>query len=319
MADKFLTLLDLAKFNGSDEAIGVIDEVNTYSPELNSLMGRPINGTTFKFTKKVSNPAGPAFRNVNEGSDLIAASYKQEIGQCFFMDAQMQVDEAIVKGQLSEGGSLGGVLAREAAAVIQQKAINIGSQFYNGVSADAKGFQGLVSNYDATSCLVKAGGTTANVQTSVWLVWNNVQGVHWVFGNNTSIEVDEWRKQTVKDSNSKSFTAWVNNASGFMGLGFGHSKCAVRIANCEDATNKRLHDLLVSEALTKMPLFMQMGGGLKLFMNQQARLQLQKSRSIVNASGSAAGTLITAPTPTESLGIPIVVTDSITNTEAVVA
>lgn len=319
MADKFLTLLDLAKFDGSDDVVGLIDEVNTFAPEIMDLAGRPINGTTYKYTKKTANPAGPAFRNVNEGSDIVSASYKQEIGSCFFIDAQMQIDEAIVKNGLSEGGSFGGILAREAAAVMQQKAINLGAQFYNGTTADAKGFTGLLYNYDSTNCLVKAGGTTSNVQTSAWLVWNAPQGLHWVFGNNTSIEISEWQRQQVKDANSKAFMAWVNNASGYIGLSFGHSKCVVRIANCEDASNKRLTDLVISEALTKMPLFMQRGGGLRLFMNQAARLQLQKSRSVVNASGSQAGPIITATTPVESNGVPISVTDSITNTEAVVA
>lgn len=319
MADRLVTLLDLAKFEGSDAAVGLIDEVNTFAPEIRELRGRGIMGTNYKYTKKVANPAGPAFRNINEGSDIVSSAYEQTDGSCFFMDAQMQVDEALVKQGLAEGLSFGGILARQASDVMAQKAINIGNQFYNGVSADAKGFTGLLANYDAVNCLVKAGGTTASVQTSAWIVWNDPQGLHWVFGNNTAIEVAQWQRQQVKDANNKALMAWVNNASGYIGLSFGHSRSVIRIANCEDATNKALTDVVIANALTKIPLSMQGNGNLKIFMNVKARYQLQKSRSVVNIGSSTGGSLVMAPTPTEAFGIPIIATDSIGNTEAVVA
>src|ERR1041385_7849255 len=106
MSDTFLTMLELAKRSGSDTAVGLVEEVTTHAPEIDVLMGRPIKGTTYKFTARKSLPAGPAFRNVNEGSDIISSKYEQKLGQCFFLDGQMQVDEALVEGDDRELGDI---------------------------------------------------------------------------------------------------------------------------------------------------------------------------------------------------------------------
>jgi len=316
MADRLLSLLDITKRNGTDAAVGLVEEVNTVAPELESLMGRGISGITYKVKKRTALPSGPAFRNANEGSDIISSQYDQTIGQCYFLDGQMRVDEAVVTAGMSEGNSIEDILSDEAIGVMRQKLIHVGDAFYRGTTADAKGFVGLKSLYDTNNCEVDATGTPGSA-TSVYLVWNDIQGVHWVFGNNNGLDMKEWRQQQVTDSNGKAFTAYVNNVSGWMGLFFGHTRSIVRIKNLTTATGKGLTDALVAEAVSKLPIFMRRSPGLRLFMNSAAQLQLQKSRSTVNTSNTKtdSGILQFAPPPTESQNIPIILTDSIPNNE----
>jgi hypothetical protein len=321
MSDKFLTLLDITKRNGTDQAVGLVEEVTTVAKELDSISGRPIAGTTYKTRVRTALPAGPAFRNPNEGSDVVSSTYAQKISQCFFLDAQFQVDEAVADAP--EEGGRESVLADEASGATTQKMIMLGSQFYYGTDADAKGFAGLVASYDSTNALVKAGGTTADAQTSAWIVWNDLKGVHFIWGQKSGLQMNAWTRQQVTDANGRKFFAYVNNLSGWIGLSFNHSLSAVRIANCEDATNKNLSDAVISRALEKLPLQIRENGNLKIFMNRKARGQLQRSRSVTifsGAGGKPTGSFENvAPVPSEAFGVPIICTDSITNTEPVVA
>ena len=148
----------------------------------------------------------------------------------------------------------------------------------------------------------------------------------------------EWRIQQVSGNNSKAMTAYVNNLQGWIGLSVNHPSAVGRIANVNLATDsKPLTDKLVAQLLSYMPLQMRMetianannggptkwGGGLKLYMNPQTAYSLQQSRSPVSSgTGTAitsAGALAFADLPTSSNGVPIVITDSITQTEAVVS
>ncbi len=326
MADKFLTLLDMTKRGGTDPAVGLIEEVNTVAPELTELMGRPINGITYKHKKRTVLPAGgtTVFRNANQGSDVAASTYEETLGSCYFLDIPLQVDEAVIHAGVAEGASMSEVHADEATGAVRQAIIGVGDQFYRGVSADSKGFVGLQSVYDSTNCEVNATGSSGSA-TSAWLIWNDPQGVHWVFGNNQGIQLrDTWQRQQVRDASSKAYMAYVNNVAGYVGLSVGHSRSIVRIKLLTAA--KPLTDALVAEAISKLPIFMRRSSGLKLLCNSVAQLQLQKSRSTVNLGTQdttngdklnrlSSGILQYAPPPVESNGVPIILTDSILNNE----
>jgi hypothetical protein len=100
-----------------------------------------------------------------------------------------------------------------------------------------------------------------------------------------------------------------------VGLSFNYSKSACRIKNLDSGSNC-LTDSVVADALALFPV-----GTVPthLFCNRTQRRLLQKSRAPVYASGTSAVTAATAvqyPTiPNESNGIPLHVTDSITQTE----
>lgn len=316
MADKFITFLDLTKRSGNDAAVGLVEEVTTHAPELSVVRGRSIPGTSFK-TKvrtalgKRAAGSGQLFRNANEGVDTTASTFAQKVSQCYFMDVQMQVDEALASGT-GEGDSMGELLTDEANGAFQESSIELGSQFYDGTDDDDKGFPGLKAAA-GTDLVVDALGTGS--RSRVWFIWNDPKGVQFVFGNGQGLEVGEWERQQVTDANSKKFFAYVNNAKAWIGLSVQHSKSLGYIHSCNTA--KPMTDALAAELMSKFPVGMKPN---LCFMNRDAAFQLQKSRSatsITNSSAKAAtGRDVFAPAPTETQGVPIVVTDSIVAADA---
>ena len=318
MSDTFLTLLDITKMNGTDQAVGVIEEVRTYAPEANVLGGRPIRGTTYKGLVRTALPANPTFRAANTGTSVVASRWDQRLNQTFFLDGQMRVDEMVLDG--SEFGAEW-VLANEATGVVKQKLIALGYQVYYGNPSKTDfGFPGLVNLYDPATMEVYANatGSLGATTSSAWLVVNQPDCVEFIYGNNTGLQLKQWIPQYVPTANAQ-YRAWFNNLSGYVGLSFNYTKGACRIKNLTaygTASNTGLTDALVAQALALFPVGVV---PTHLFCNRAQRLNLQLSRSPVYASGASAITsnlpLQLAPTPTESCGIPLYVTDSITSTE----
>jgi hypothetical protein len=349
MANQLVTLLDITKRKGNDQAINVLEDTITHAPELSALMGRPIPGTQYK-TLHRSLPT-VAFRQANAGSDTVKGKYRQSLHECFIIDAQMQADKAVVDASApsspdSPQADIGDLLFDEAQGVVMGTYIAIGSQLYYGTSNDTNGFTGIQSLTPSLNAaknqqpvVITAAGATSSVQSSCYLVWENLRGAHFIFGNNSGLTMlPEWRIQQVLGTNSKPLTAYVNNLQGWIGFAVNHPLSVARIANIQvgQATLTSLTDALVAQMLSFIPLQMRseviahlntggpnkFGPGLKLFMNPMVAYTLQASRS---PTSSGTGTAITASDelkfaqlPLASNGIPIVYTDSITNTEAVV-
>lgn len=310
-----LTLMEVAKRNNTSNLVGLLEEVTTFAPELQEILGITIPGTTYKTRIRKSYPA-VGFRAANQGTALAASTYDRATKECFIIDSQLQVDQAVADSPEEGGADL--LMADEAIGVMRQLAITIGTQVWGGIQAGSKyGFQGLASQVDA-SLVLDGGGTAAN-SASVFGVWNNEQGVHFVFGGEKGIDIGtNWRLQQVLDSNGLPFTAYVNNLYGWMGLAVEHTKSIGRLKNCDGTSAaKTVSDANLATLLAKYPVGYKPS---KWFMNRPSALQLQLSRSFVSGTNgtvtgadakSSTGREVTAPWPTESNGIPIVVTDSI--------
>ena len=301
-----LTLLDLAARTGSDALVGLIEDVTTYSPEFREILARPKAGTSYRVTRRTGFPT-PAFRNANPDSVTSTKStYVQELKEMYFLDCQLEVDEMIVKG---DDRSIGDVLADEAAGALEGTFNALGSQFYYGTSADAGGFAGLSTQISDDT--VYAGGTTNT--TSAYLVDISIQGVHFVVGNDGEIAMPDWTKQKVAAGNM----AYVSNLSSYIGLQVGSANAVYRVRGI-DATNK-LTDALGAKAIKAVPL-RRRGGNLRWMINRTAAYALQLSRSAVGqVDAGTSGAPAFAGFPTELGGIPIIITDSITDTETTTA
>jgi hypothetical protein len=347
MANALLTLLDISKRKGNDQAIGLLEDTITYAPELSAVMGRPIDGILYETVHRTLPTVG--FRIANSGSSTVKGLYRKSLHECFIIDGQIQADTAVIGAAApsspdSPQADIGDPLYDEADGVIRAIYITVGAQMYYGTSNDANGFTGIASltpklnaAKNQQPAVVGAGGTTANVQSSAYMIWENLRGTHFVFGKNSGITMmPEWRIQQVLDANSKPYTALVNNIQGWLGLAVNMPLSVMRIGNISLATDsKPLTDALVAQLLSYIPLQMRQeaianlntggpnkwGPGLKMFINPQVAYSLQQSRTpVVSGAGTAisAATALQFPTlPTESNGIPLVITDSITSTEAV--
>lgn len=298
-------LLDIAKLNGSDAVVGLIEENLTYAPELAVFPSRIIRGTSYKTAIRTSYPT-VGFRAANEGVEGGKSEYITKLVECFILSANITVDKAVARAY--EDGE-DAWKAIEASGVMKQALIELGSQIFYGVSVDAKGFPGLQSIVDSALTL-DAGGTTAGTGSSVYGVKFGPQAVQLVFGSNSVMEMSDWKEQTI--SNVASF---VSDLTSWVGLQAVNKNSILRLKDATEDSGKGVTDARLAELLSKAPVGMRPD---YWFMNRRSAFQLQSSRSsTVNATGvkSGNGAEVFAPLPTESNGVPIIITDSLTNTE----
>jgi len=170
---------------------------------------------------------------------------------------------------------------------------------------DAKGFAGLIAAYDRDNFEVDAGGTTPDTGSSVWAVRIGRLDLQWLFGNGADLMLSPVRIGDVADSNGKPFEAYIQGLKAWLGLKVSSTRTVGRIKNLTEDTGKGLTDDLIADLLNKFP---EGRGPDVLLMTKRSREQLRQSR--VTA-------LVTSPPiPTESHGVPIKVSDALTDTEA---
>lgn len=305
-------MLDIAARTGSDEVVGLVEDAVGIAPEVMRLPVRPMRGTTYRVTRRTQDPEG-GFRDVNEGIARKKSKYVQEVKSMHFLDVPLEVDEAIVKG---DDGSIGDILVSESAGAVRGGFRTIGSQIFYGKNANSKGFVGLESLIEGNDAHdITTGGTTNS--TSAYLVQVGIQngGVHLTVGNDGDLEMKEWMLQQIVRSNNP-LMAFVSNLSGYIGLAVNSALSVYRVRGI-DATNK-LTDADGAKLLAKVPV--EKRDNLVWFMNRTAAWTLQDSRSAVgqqNADSGGRGAY--PPMPTELQGVPIVVTDSLVDTETAAA
>lgn len=299
-----LTLLDIAIHNGSDQVAGLIEESIQVHPELVLGAARTIKGTQYKTLVRTALPT-VGFRNANEGTAAAKSTFENRLVETFIMEPRFESDKAVADGY--EDGAEA-YIAMEAAAQLEAAMRTLGKQFYYGIGTggDAKGHPGLIGSIDS-DLVVDAGGTTADTGSSVWAVKWGVKDVIWVYGQNGQLELNDLRIESIADADGNRFDAYVQTMSAYPGLQVGSKNAIGRIKKITEDSGKTLTDDMIYDLLSKFP------AGIVpdvLFMTRRSLKQLRASRTATNATGAP------APIPTEVEGIPIAVTDSILNTEA---
>ncbi|HZZ28476.1 MAG TPA: hypothetical protein VFE46_10785 [Pirellulales bacterium] len=304
MAVTVTTLLDIAKANGSDAAVGLIEEVLTFAPEVQMGSARTIKGLGYKTLVRTNLPTA-AFRNANEGTALVKSTYENRVVECYRLNPQWEADKSVADAY--EDGAQAWI-ALEAEGIMRGAFIQLSSQFYygTGTGGDTKGFPGLLAAYDSTNMVVDAAGTTDNVASSVWGVKWGPKDVQWVYGQNGDLTVTDLSVVRVTDSNSNPYSAYRQELLAYPGLQVGNIKGIGRIKKLTTDSGKGLTDSLLSDLYSKFAVGYRPDMWL---MNRRSLDQLRNSRTATNPTGAP------APIPTDSLGIPIIVTDGITSTE----
>jgi hypothetical protein len=204
----------------------------------------------------------------------------------------------------------------EGAGVLEGTHRRVAKSIYYGNSAaavaaglgDSKGFPGFIDAYDNVGHYVDATGTTA--KTSVWAVKLGIKDVHIVEGGDTSVSLlPDWRIETVYDANNNPFTAYVNSLMGWLGLQVGSVHSLVRIQNIGTDTGKGMTDALGQLAIELFP-----SGVMPdyFIMNRRSRRQLHASR-VPTANNPLNANQV--PLPTDIEGVPLLITDAISNNE----
>ena len=209
---------------------------------------------------------------------------------------------------------------RSSLVKFEKQVINgiVGASDSAGASGDAAGFAGFrdAATVDAVadSMVVNATGTTVDTASSVWGVRLAVDGVCGVFKGDGDPFVlgDRTVVQRVVNpgTDNKTFPAYYTPGTAWLGLQVGSAYDIGRIANVTADSGKTLTDDLIAQLLEKFPVGY---GPTHLLMSRRSLRQLQNSRTATNPTGAP------APFPQEAFGVPLIVTDAISNTEELLA
>ena len=297
-------LADVAKFN-RDVLTGLIDESAKATPEINAIGWRTVPGTFYNTLKVTADPV-TGFRAVNTGVAGTKATYANVKVECSILNPRWECDKAVADASLWGANAF---IAVEAQRQMKSAMLTLAKQFYYGTEgADAAGFPGLASQVDV-DCLVDAQGTTADTASSVYIVSNqDLDQLCWVLGGDGQLNFGDVRVESIQDISNNYFTAYVQDMVSWVGLQLGHSKAVVRIYNLTADSGKGLTDDLIYTALEKFPANVTPGA---IFMSRRSQSQLRKSRTATNATG------VPAPLPKEVEGLPIYVTEALSDIEDV--
>jgi hypothetical protein len=283
------------------------------SPEVDAMFARVIDGTTYKTVTRTGLPH-VGFRELNAGIDPGKSVLENKTVECYIFGGRVEIDKAAYTAGRVVGQTDLDIEVLETTGVAKNAKIAIGSQIFYGTTSNQGfvGLQYLVPN----GMTVDATGSTAGTGASVYAVKTGMQDVSLVFGAGDVMSLTDFRDETLRDSDGKPFPGRIADLLGWIGLQVGNVNCLGRIKNLTAQTGKTLDDDMLSDLYTKFPIASKPDF---FVMSRRSARQLQKSRSskisIIAGSGSVAGT---APGALYSAdGVPIVVTDSLRDDEAI--
>jgi hypothetical protein len=300
-----ITLLDIAKANGCDAVVGLIEEATKVHPEITLLPARTIKGLNYKTLVRTAVPS-VTFRNANEGVAATKSTFENRLVETYTLNPQWEADKAVAD-RYEDGAAA--YLAMEGVGHMEGAMQQLAKVFFYGTNAtfgDAKGFPGLLEMYDATNMVVDAAGTSDNTCSSVWAVRFGPQNVQWVWGQDGSLDLSEVSTVRLLDGSLNPYTGYRQELLAYPGLQVGSLYSVARIKKITAETNKTLTDAMLANLLEKFP------AGITpdvFFMSRRSRGQLRGNRTATNATGTP------APLPEEAFGIPIAVTDALSNIE----
>ena len=304
MASTPLPVSELVKINDQNVADVEISDLLRDAPVLAAMPAvEASNGTLHKYNKLTTEPT-VGFRSLNDGRDHDYTVRTTVTETLQILDASFDMDAAIYDSELA---------SLEARSHLQSAFAKAERQIFYGTSSngDASGFNGFYNSADlnalADDMVIDGGGSSVGVQSSVYLIraTPDATGVVSVFGNNGNIDIGSAYQSMIEGASGR-YDAWVVPIVAYMALQLGSKFSAARIANVESS----LSDDKIYEALAAFPASLQ---PTHICMNRTALKLLRASRTATNATGAP------APRPTEVEGIPIIVSDQIVQTEAVVA
>ena len=311
MADDFKTLADLAVINDANAAdLGATDIFNA-APFLSALYAITTDGNTHKYVKETGAPV-VGFRAINAGIEYDKSTDVLVTVTLALLDASMRIDKGLAD-QYRTGPDA--YMAREARRHLRAALRKAEAQIFYGVTAGAaNGFAGLTDLKNAMEAadMIVFGEADGENLTSIYMVRSVPEetDVVAVWGQNGRIDIEPYASQEVQDGDGKKYHAYVSAIMSWIGLQVGATKSVGRIANITNTTGTTVNDDLLTMLLEKFP---EEAPPTHIVMNRRSLFQLQRSRTYTSPTGTM------GPLPTEFLGIPIVVTSTLTNSETEIA
>jgi len=310
MADAYLTLADLVVINDQNLADIDVSDLLDDAPLLRTLAADTAsNGTSHKYTKETAAPV-VGFRDVNNGRENTKSTDTLVTVTLEILDASFACDKALA--DVYKHG-VEAYIAREARRHLRAAYFAAENQFLYGVGADSNGFAGMADNAGldaiADAMVINGGSAVGSINSSVWAIrtTGDMGHVTAISGQDGNIEIGETIVQRLAGATGW-YPGYYTPITTWLGLQIGSAKSVGRLCNLDAGSNK-LADTDMSDLLELFPSHAQ---PTHFVMSRRSRAQLQASRTATNATGAP------APRPTEYEGIPIITTEAIDDTEAVI-
>ena len=326
----YLTLLDYAKREapggGIDEIIEVLAASNPIVADANVMEGNLPTG--HRSTQRSTQPSG-TWRLLNYGVAAEKSTTAQVTDTCGILESysKLDVDVASLNGNEAafraseDNGFIMGLNSTVATAI-----------FYGDQKDNPEQISGLTPRYalttgDYASQIINASGSTASVQSSLWVVtWGPLTcTLIYPKGSQAGLQSEDMGKQLVTDSAGLMYTAFVTKFQWKLGMALLDYRYVIRVANIETS-------LLTSDAATGADLLDKMldayyarptvdlGNMAKTFiycnktiakyLHKQAQNKANVNLTIDSPAGKPVVSFLDAP---------IRVCDNLTKTEAVVS
>ena len=308
MADNYTnTLAGLLMLNDANMADIYPSNVLDRAPVMAQALAVPASqgGTLHKYLRRKT-AAGAGFRAIARGITNAAEQFEDISVVAELLDGSFDRDVALALGYR---GGIEAYLQKETLAALKTMFFRLEEATFNLSVASA--FKGLpyMADYWAKDLdqVVDAGGSGGK---SVWLLRWAEDGVAVVAGNegriNFTLPTDD-QIVRITDSDSRPFSAYRTTLLGFYALQVGSKYDVARICNLDGTSGKTLTDDMLYNAVSRFEASRQPN---MIVMNRTALKELREARTGTNPTGTP------APRPTDLEGIPIVTTDTLTNSEA---
>jgi hypothetical protein len=313
MANVYTSLADLVKINDMNLADLDVSDLLQDAPLFAALAADVAsNGTEHKYLKETGAPV-VGFRAANDGRENKASADTLVTITLKILDASFAVDKALADAYHKGAEAY---IAREGLRHLKAAFAAAEAQLISGTGSDANGFVGLCDaatiNAHTDAMVYDATGSTADTGSSVIAIRTNDDGndCTLITGNDGNIVMGDSVVTRLAGSATGFYPGYFTPISGWLGLQIGSAYSVGRICNLTAQNGKTLTDDMISELLALFPASRQPN---LLVMSRRSRKQLQQSRTATNATGAP------APIPTEAFGVPIIVTDGMPNTQAILA
>lgn len=297
------------KARNADRVTGILEEAIQSFPELRYFPVRTVQKDVYTYLKRSALPSSGGFRTVNDGVVPANSTFTEVTVTLKLLNQIVMVDKAVAMAYVD--GPEAYMMAEAVGAMSAFFSKLLGQVFY-GTGADANGFSGLANIVDS-AMVVNAGGTANNTASSVWaLNLADPTGVHIVFKSDQElnpIEIPDPVEQMVPGTTSNTyFKVLSTEILAWVALQPGHKYQIGRIKNITEDSGKGLTDALMADLYNKFP---EGSKPTAFFMTRRSLGQLMKSRTAYNPQG------MPPVVPVDWNGIPIVVSEVLTDTEAV--
>jgi len=307
MADDFHAIGDLVA-DGLDLSGAEISNILDSAPFVAAMpFVESSDGISHKYITETANPT-VAFRAPNAGRNMDSSTDAVITATLTFLDFSFATDKAVADAW-NKGPE--DYIAREGLRHIRAALATLETQIINDTDASNgfTGFAGLTTLDAAADAMVlDAGGTSAGTGSSAYLVrLGEMDGVAAVYkGDGPVMSLGDTIVQDLVAGTDEHYPAYYTPAGAWFGLQAGGSYSISRIASLTEDASAGLTDDDISEAIALHPIDQRPN---IIVCNRRSLRQLQQSRTATNPTGAP------APIPDEAFGIPIVVSDSILNTE----